>query len=132
MKSKKIGARFVPISNNKDKTIIGEEWTGEDTPPSYICSWCNRTLNRLIDSGGQNPSYYCNNCQIVFDPELENIRKESKLVVPDRNIEPAVASIQTDHSKEVEIRHIPELRGGFAELQKKGLRFTSYNTTEKE
>jgi hypothetical protein len=33
-------------------------------------------------------------------------------------VEPAVASIQTDPSKEVEIRHTPPIRGGFAELQK--------------
>jgi hypothetical protein len=43
-----------------------------------------------------------------------------------------VASIQTDITKEVEIRHTPEIRGGFAELQKKGLKITDYRTTEKE
>jgi hypothetical protein len=42
-------------------------------------------------------------------------------------VEPAVASIQTDQSKNVEIRHEPELRGGFAALAKKGtIRFTRY------
>jgi hypothetical protein len=33
---------------------------------------------------------------------------------------------------EVEIRHTPEIRGGFAELQKKGIKITNYHTTEKE
>jgi hypothetical protein len=34
---------------------------------------------------------------------------------------------------EVEIRHTPPLRGGFAELQKKGtIRITDYHTTEKQ
>jgi hypothetical protein len=47
-------------------------------------------------------------------------------------IDPAVTSIQTDPSKEVEIRHVPPIRGGFAELQKKGLRIKNYRTTEKE
>jgi hypothetical protein len=46
--------------------------------------------------------------------------------------EPAVASIQTDPSKEVEIRHTPPIRGGFAELQRKGLKILDYRTTEKE
>jgi copper(I)-binding protein len=54
-------------------------------------------------------------------------------VVPDRNQETAITSIQTDPSKEVEINHTLEMRGGFAEMAKKGtIRFTSYNTTEKE
>jgi predicted RNA-binding protein YlxR (DUF448 family) len=57
----------------------------------------------------------------------ENLRKESKIMVPDRNIEPAVTSIQTDQSKSVQIRHEPELQGGFAALAKKGtIKFTSY------
>lgn len=47
-------------------------------------------------------------------------------------IEPEVTSIQTDFNKEVEIRHTPPIRGGFAELQKKGLRIKDYRTTEKE
>jgi hypothetical protein len=35
-------------------------------------------------------------------------------------------------AEEVEIRHKPQIRGGLAELQKKGIRVTSYSTTEKE
>jgi hypothetical protein len=70
---------------------------------------------------------------VEFDSEAENLRKESKIVVPDRNQEAAITSIQTDPTNAVEIRHTPELRGGFAQLAKKGtIRFTSYNTTEKE
>jgi hypothetical protein len=65
-------------------------------------------------------------------PEAEHLRKESKILVPDRNQEAAITSIQTDFGKEVEIRHELELRGGFAEMAKKGFRFTSYSTTEKE
>lgn len=67
-----------------------------------------------------------------FDPEYDNLRKESKLTIPDRNIEPAATSIQTNIADEVEIRHTPPIRGGTAELQKKGIRVTSHHTTEKE
>ena len=38
---------------------------------------------------------------ILYDPENENVRRESKLSVPDRNIEPAVATTPgtlTQHS----------------------------------
>jgi hypothetical protein len=53
--------------------------------------------------------------------------------VTQRNgVEPAVTSIQTDPFQAVEIRHVPPIRGGFAELQKKGLRIVDYHTTEKE
>jgi hypothetical protein len=111
----------------EDKTIIGDEWNGGDSPPEYSCSWCNRTLSKLIDSGGQNPCYYCNYCQISFEPSETQIRKKPKLGTQREEVEPAVASIQTDQSKSVEIRHEPELRGAFAAMAKKGtIRFTSY------
>jgi hypothetical protein len=103
------------------------EWNGGDSPPEYSCSWCNRTLSKLIDGGGQNPCYYCNYCQMSFEPSETQIRKKSKLGTQREEVEPAVASIQTDQSKSVEIRHEPELRGAFAAMAKKGtIRFTSY------
>jgi hypothetical protein len=117
---------------NQDKTIVGDEWNGSDSPPEYSCSWCNRTLSKLIDSGGQNPCYYCNYCQMSFEPSETQIRKKSKLGTQREEVEPAVASIQTDITKEVEIRHVPPIRGSFAELQKKGLKITDYRTTEKQ
>jgi hypothetical protein len=87
---------------------------------------------RLTDAGQNNTSFWCRHCSIEWDPESENLRKESKLFVPDRNFEPAVTSIQTNMADEVEIRHTVPIRGGFAELQKKGLKITSYKTNEKE
>jgi hypothetical protein len=109
--------------SNKDKTIIGDEWNQENKP-DYICSWCQRTLSKLIDRG---PCYYCNYCQISFEPSETHVRKKSKLGTQREEVEPAVASIQTDQSKSVEIRHEPELRGAFAAMAKKGtIRFTSY------
>ena len=113
-----------------DKVIISSEYYTNDRP-SYICSFCNQTLSRLTDSGGQNTAYWCRHCSIEFNPEDENLRKESKLIVPDRNIEPAITSV--GNVPDVSIRHEPPLRGGFAELQKKGtIRIKNYHTTEKE
>jgi hypothetical protein len=85
---------------NKDIVTIGHVWTGEDRPPSFICSYCNRTLTRLTDRSGKNESWYYNNCSIEFNPENENIGKESKITVPNRNQEPCVTSIQCDYNKE--------------------------------
>jgi transposase-like protein len=76
---------------NDDKVIISSEYF-EDDRPSYICSICNSTLIRLTDSSLQNAAYWCRHCSVEFDPESESVRRESKLSVPDRNIEPAVAT----------------------------------------
>jgi hypothetical protein len=115
----------------KDKTIIGDEWNQEDHP-IFSCSWCNRDLVRLSDRNNQGESWFCRNCQIPFEPSETQLRKKSKLGTQREEIEPEVTSIQTDPSKEVEIRHTPPIRGGFLELQKKGLRIKDYRTTEKE
>jgi hypothetical protein len=66
-----------------------------------------------------------------FEPEPQ-IRKKSKLGTQREEVEPQITSIQMDPSKDIEIRHTPPIRGGFAELQKKGLRIKDYRTTEKE
>src|SRR5215204_28370 len=116
-------------NKNEDKVVISSEYYTNDRP-SYICSFCNQTLSSLTDSGGQNTAYWCRHCSVEFNPEDENLRKESKLTVPDRNIEPAVTSIS--NTPDISIRHTPPIRGGFAELQKKGLRIKDYHTTEKE
>jgi hypothetical protein len=74
--------------------------------------------------------WWCRNCSVEWDPESENLRKESKLVVPDRNIEPAITSVGS--TPDLSIRRTPPIRGGLAELQKKGIKITSYKTTGKE
>ena len=114
-----------------NKVVISSEYYQNDRP-TYLCSFCNQTLIRLTDASQSNTAWFCRHCLVEFDSESENLRKESKLVVPDRNIEPAATSIQNNMADKVEIRHTPPIRGGFAELQKKGLKITDYHTTEKE
>lgn len=80
---------------NDDKVVISSEYFQNDRP-SYVCSFCNQILSRLTDAGNNNSTYWCRNCSVEFDPESENLRKESKITVPDRNIEPAITSIQTN------------------------------------
>jgi hypothetical protein len=113
--------------NDDDKVIISSEYF-QDERPSFICSICNRTLSRLTDSGGQNSTYWCRNCSVEFDPELENVRRESKISVPDRNHETLVATTpgQDYLNKKVEINHTPEIKGGLKALKDKGIRITSY------
>jgi hypothetical protein len=114
---------------NDDKVVISSEYYQNDKP-SYLCSLCNCTLSKLQDAGQNNTMYFCTRCSVEWDPESENLRKESKITVPDRNIEPAVST--TPGIPDISIRHTPPIRGGFAELQMKGLRIKDYHTTEKE
>jgi hypothetical protein len=122
---KGIGESCARLSNNnKDKVVISSEFYENDRP-SYICSFCNQTLIRLTDAGQNNTTFWCRHCSVEFDPESENLRKESKIVVPDRNIESAISSVGM--MPDVSIRHEPTLKGGFAAIAKKGtIRFTSY------
>src|ERR671914_2884616 len=94
MKFKKSNKIFPDRSKkNKDKVVISSEYYENDRP-SYICSICNQSLIRLTDAGQNNQTYWCRQCSIEWDPESENLRQVSKLVVPDRNVEPAITSIQ--------------------------------------
>jgi hypothetical protein len=106
-------------------TIDRDAWDNPEHP-EYACSFCSRLLVRLRDRNNQSESYFCRNCNIEY-PDKTETRKKSKLGTQRKEIEPAVTTIQMDQSKNVEIRHEPELRGGFAALAKKGtIRFTSY------
>jgi hypothetical protein len=94
--------------------------------PEYACSFCSRLLVRLSDKNSQSESWFCRNCSIEF-PDKTQTRKKSKLGTQREEVDPAVTSIQTDQSKSVEIKHKPQLKGGFAQLARKGtIRFTSY------
>lgn len=68
------------------------------------------------------------NWSVEFNPELENIRRESKISVPDRNEETFVAQTpgQNYLNKRVEIHKEPEIKGGLKELKERGLKITSY------
>jgi hypothetical protein len=117
------------LKPNKDKTIIGDEWTDSDSPLDYICSWCQCDLVRL-SSGNNSESWFCRRCSIEY-PDKSETRKKSKLGTQRNEIEPAITSTGT--VPDVSIKKEVELKGGFAALAKKGtIRFTSYNTTEKQ
>jgi hypothetical protein len=118
-KSNKKTDRFTGILIDRDA------WDNPEHP-EYACNFCSKLLVRLSDKNNQSESWFCRNCSIEF-PDKTPIRKKSKLGMQREEVEPAVASIQSDQSKSVEIRHEPELRGAFAAMAKKGtIRFTSY------
>jgi hypothetical protein len=129
MKFKKGLSQKRQTHKKDDKVVISSDYYKNDRPV-YLCSWCNCTLSKLQDASQNNTTYFCTRCAIEFDPESENLRKESKLTVPNRDIEPAVST--TPGIPDISITHTPPIRGGFAELEKKGIRIKNYHTTEKE
>jgi hypothetical protein len=108
----------------KDKVIIAGEQYEAPEVTTFICNYCNRDLIKLSDSSGNNVSWYCNNCSIPYEPENESIRHKQKLEVPDRNIEPAIAT--TPGIRDIRIHHEPEIKGGLKALQQRGLKITRY------
>src|SRR5918995_2007540 len=116
-----------PTKDNK--VVIGDEWTGNDKV-EYSCNYCNCVLVKLRDISGKNSSLWCRTCSIEY-PDENEVRKKSKLETPNKTIEPAVST--TPGIPDISLHKEPELRGGFAELAKKGsIRFTSYSTAEKD
>jgi hypothetical protein len=123
MKSKKSSRISSAKQLRDEKVIIASEYYENDRP-SCICSFCNQTLIRLTDSGQNNTTYWCRHCSVEFDPVSENLRKESKIIVPDRNVEPAVAT--TPGIPDISIKKELELSSTFKALQRKGLKITHY------
>jgi hypothetical protein len=81
-------------------------------------------VNQTTDSSMQNTAFWCRNCSVEFDPESENVRRESKLSVPDRNIEPAVS---TTPDIPISLHKETEIKGGLKALKDKGLKITKYD-----
>jgi hypothetical protein len=88
------------------------------------------SLVKLSDGSGANESYWCRNCSIEFQPENESIRHKQKLDVPDRNIEPAIATTPAIDYTSVQIHKEPEIKGTFKVLQQKGIKIKNYKETD--
>jgi DNA-directed RNA polymerase subunit RPC12/RpoP len=121
-----INKKTQPKTSKFEGILIGGGYIGHEKI-EYVCSWCNRSLVRLSDRNNQSESWFCRNCSIEFNHDDEQVSHRQRLSIPSQDTEPCVTSIQYDYSKDVAIRHEPELRGGSAALAKKGtIRFTSY------
>ena len=60
--------------------------------PCFYCDNYHRTLTQLIDSSGQNPSWFCNNCSIKVFP-TEELRSKSILSAPDGPVEEPIVTL---------------------------------------
>jgi hypothetical protein len=125
-------SKITPHKTGKeDKVVIdAEQYTGPEVV-EYICSHCNcNTLVKLSDAAGNNQELFCTRCSSMFSLDDDTVRHKQRISVP-LETEPAIST--TPGIPDISIRKEPELRGGFAQLAKKGtIRFTDYHTTEKE
>lgn len=128
----RINTKPLPKKEQFEGNIIGEQDVGKDERIEYICSSCHvGPLVVIRDKHSNSSNLFCKHCGITYDLEDKTVRHRHRLEVPE-DTEPAISIVNVDFSKDVEIRHTPPIRGGFAELQKKGLKLTDYHTTEKE
>jgi hypothetical protein len=101
-----------------------------DEPKTYYCNTCNRTLNKLIDSSGENPAYFCNTCRTEVIPSLTEVRSKSKIVTPDGPIEQP--SVSTKFPEPTIGRQPAEPKGLFKFLRDRGMKITNYRDEVKE
>lgn len=123
-------SRALPKETQFEGNTIGPQDIGRDERIEYICPQCH-TNSIVTITNKTNSELFCKRCSSVYSPEDETVRHRHKLEVPE-NTEPAISIVNIDLTKDVEIRHTPPIRGGLAELQKRGLKITNYRTTEKE
>lgn len=125
-------SKSLPKRERFEGTIISSEDLGEEERIDYVCPECHRNLVKLSDRQGNNQDWFCKSCSISFS-DTQQIQIKSKLTNPyEEDIEPAISIVNVDFGEDVEIRHTPPVRGGLAELQKRGLKITYYHTTEKK
>jgi hypothetical protein len=94
----------------------------ESREKTFSCKFCNRTLAKLIDSSGENVSYYCTNCSITTY-DTDDLRPERVIEMSDGPVEEPAASLVPEPQLK---RKKKEIKGTLAELQRRGVKVTSY------
>jgi hypothetical protein len=90
-------------SRKSSKIIIAG---GENDRPECIGQgYSGGPFTRLTDGSRKNPSYYCDYCDMEFQPKSENLRRVSKLSTPKGHRNPDRPSTGTD-SRNVQIHRI--------------------------
>jgi hypothetical protein len=107
--------------NPYDRITIGEEDIGVSQDKKYICNSCNFVLTVKID----DKTWYCNRCQIEVMPEIQDLRTDEDISVPQGpNTETLIST--TPNPSYQGIRKGPKLECSFKALKDKGLKITNY------
>jgi hypothetical protein len=118
------------FDKNSDTPISVRDYQNTYEDRTLICSFCNRTMQRLWDPSRENPSWFCSACQIeTSSEEADNLRTRSRLQMPEGvNTTPYASTKFPD----ISVGKKPiEPRGTFAALQRRGIKITNYEDTVK-
>jgi hypothetical protein len=125
---KKLKTRDPPRWNNfdlEDNLVISKE---ENENESYICDKCGFQLGHI--KGDDDNMLWCSKCMCYYSPEIDDVKKSVPFEIPAdvHDITPAITSVDytLGDTDRVSIRHELTPKGSFTEIQKKGLRLTSY------
>jgi hypothetical protein len=99
---------YIPI-------IVSNESFSGDYHRTYTCDTCHSILTRLIDSSGNNISFYCSKCNIYSYIE-EDLKTKSKFKTKEGPIEEPAASLAPEPTLK---RKKKEIKGGLAEIAKR-------------
>jgi hypothetical protein len=106
-------------------SIPAERYDDSILRREYSCEYCHRTLNKLIDSSHQNPSWYCSSCNIKVIPSEEaELRARSRLKVPSGPIQEAAVAYAPEKGLK---RKKNEPKGTFRRMQERGIKITNYS-----
>jgi hypothetical protein len=111
------------IDNDTPLSLPNYEQTEIDSHTERFCPYCQFKLSRIIDSSGMNPNWYCSKCAINY-PDTSEVKSKSRLSTPQKsnNENPRVSYLPEPGLG----RKKTEIKGGLAELQKRGIKVTSY------
>jgi ribosomal protein S27AE len=125
--------------NNKDFVAISIKDSSLSYPPNskLFCNLCSRNLI-LLDP--QKEEWYCSRCNISYYPNKgEKVKRANKIITPgpDTDIHgniigekmPLVSMVKDNTELSSTYRN-PKLPRSFEEMQRHGLKITSYTTTE--
>ena len=96
----------------------------ENRTANHCCPFCHYKLSRILDSSGINPNYYCSKCSIEY-PDASDTKSKSHISTPAKsNDDNPLSSKMPEPTLEGKKT---EIKGGLAELHKRGIKITSYN-----
>jgi hypothetical protein len=126
-------------TTKKDYAAISIKDSSVSYPPNSKL-FCNLCSCNLILLDPQKEEWYCNRCSISYFPNKgERVKRANKFETPGPNTDihgnitgekRPILSIVEDKKEPSSSYSNPKLPGSFQEMERHGLKITSYTTTE--
>jgi hypothetical protein len=98
----------------------------ELTKKKHFCNICSCNLTVLDYNKGE---LWCNRCHVSYFPDKEPVKRQSGFETPGDKKMPIVAMVDDNPGLSSTYRKL-KLPRSFEEMQKHGVKITSYSTTE--